>query len=524
MPVLNYHPKDIKFDTSGVENFFLPVSNQETDVFVKTFCKQACAILRTYNIEQNRQAEIAWLCLIYLGLEAVQFFIFARIKESCLEKGIQPRFDQENSILENLLHNNIASSNFDAAFHKILDKNSRGLMWLRWLASPLKKDKFSRRPSKIISRKKQILCFSSEKWIQDLADYKEENLVLSHYQQWFDLKKSSPINFANNDIANELVDLVLSLFSQNNLADIKLYRKSILQSFIQLLDTTNLLLVTAEKSQKNLPYRFWAPSMGNIANRILAHIIYKNGGENTAHDHGTGCGWMDCPEFALTEWSYCQKFIAYSDAHLQSIQKQIIPDYKLTDNSIKLEKTPVPLYDVPRKWDRKSGKHLKIIYVPSHYMIERYYFPALQFDIAQIDFQTKLLMYLSSKGYEVVVKPHPGCKAGFPQQLLKMAGIKADNRPFEEAYNDADIMLMDYPQSTTFRTGLLSQMPIVIFDPGRTPFMNDALPSLEKRVVRLPLVYSDDNQIELDGEELEEAFVKALQLRDSSFQELYYPS
>ena len=90
-----------------------------------------------------------------------------------------------------------------------------------------------------------------------------------------------------------------------------------------------------------------------------------------------------------------------------------------------------------------------------------YYCPMMP-DIALIDWQLRLLSHLSKLGYEILVKPHPESQIDVPEFFKDSIGVKVLTEKFEKAYKKADILLIDYPGSTTFGFALKTKKPVDI--------------------------------------------------------------
>lgn len=121
-----------------------------------------------------------------------------------------------------------------------------------------------------------------------------------------------------------------------------------------------------------------------------------------------------------------------------------------------------------------------------------------------LDWQLRLLAELSAMPVEVIHKPHP---EGLKPKQVRMSGssVVVSAEPFEAAVADADILIYDYPASTTLALGLCTDRPIVLIDHGTMNFNNSVRPLIEQRCRILRAVYDDRNRPVVDREELLEA-------------------
>src|SRR6185437_3413321 len=70
----DYHPRSLVLTPAGVRDFFLPDFERNTDEFCEVFCRRVAELLSKEDIDRDRTAEAAWLCAIFMVLDATVCF------------------------------------------------------------------------------------------------------------------------------------------------------------------------------------------------------------------------------------------------------------------------------------------------------------------------------------------------------------------------------------------------------------------------------------------------------------------
>jgi len=112
------------------------------------------------------------------------------------------------------------------------------------------------------------------------------------------------------------------------------------------------------------------------------------------------------------------------------------------------------------------NKKMKIMYIVPFYTNGWTELDAMMPDIVAIDWQLRLLSYLSKMGHTILVKQHPSSSVRMPDFFFESIGVQDIAGKFEDVYNQADIILTDYSGSTTFGSALKSCKPLIFIDFG----------------------------------------------------------
>lgn len=531
--VLDYHPELFALNESGVESFFMPISEKAVDRFFADFMESIASLLRETGIDDTPTVEAIWLSMVYLAQEATVCFLSIAIAIACRQRNIQARYESAGGILTQIASGEPFSSVIAARFRRRSFDPTVVRTWGRYVRSLARRDSYSRKPPALINRKRDALCFAADPWHQQLAGESKISLVLSHPENWYSGFESAYADSAtapDRSLINDVVSLCERQFEAMGVEFPGHVRQSLSAAFESIVRVVLAMAAAGARKWRYLPDRFWATSMGPLHNRIIARQVQKQGGQVTTFDHGTGCGWMDLIELNAFEWDFSDRFFAFKGRNAEGIRSLIERGtrYRLNPRRCSIETSPIPLFDAAVRWSRRStsdlsSSRLRVWYVPSHYTREQYYSPPLPPDMVAVDFQVRLLRYLSELGHEVVVKPHPGGTGGFPAKLAQSVGARIETRPFEAVVSEADVVILDYPQSTTFRSAIVAGVPMVILDPGRVPFTSEATALLTKRAAVVPIRRSDDNRRHVEKADLAAAIGQALDLHDGEFQRTYYP-
>ena len=122
-----------------------------------------------------------------------------------------------------------------------------------------------------------------------------------------------------------------------------------------------------------------------------------------------------------------------------------------------------------------------------------------------LDWQMRFVAMLIRLPIDLVCKPHPEGDRGGTQPLAAVAKVVEDR--FETAIDDVDLLVFDYPATTTLSVALSTDRPIVLIDHGTMRFNDPAAVMIAKRCRIVPATWNARNLPEVDGEELADAIL-----------------
>lgn len=529
MKKIDIHPWNLDFDDCGVRDFYNPVDERLQDFFSYEVAGKVYSNLTKENIDHNHCDEVVWLSAIYIVMEMTNSFYYGALVEASSKDGVRlTRELQAFDTFEKYYSDFPKDSHFKLRYRND-NKTTSGLRSLaRWLGSSvLKGDNFSRVPPKLMKPSQDILCFSGDAAMAAFAASKGKRLVLGAINQWFgglDWGVDPKLRQSFQDTAEQFSMLAVSI--ANNLGCVLRsgLRISLMQSIYDILEVVSCYLRHVERKSRYLPNEIWLGSGGNVYNRMIARAAQKCGATTVSFDHGSGSGWVDLPLVRLIDVDFCDRYLCFTEEQASGIER-LRRDGLFVAGAPKpsIEVSPFPLFQKPNLTPKVDRGKPRAMYVPSLYENGRTFIPPLISEVAEVDFQFKLLKILRDLGYEVVVKPHPECKIGIPPKLLEATGAKIENRPFEQVCGQADLLLFDYLTTSAIRSAFFTDLPLVLFDHGRTPIQKQAESVLEQRAVIHRVDRDDTNRPIIELEDLRAGIASAkLKSHDTEFRDTYF--
>jgi len=149
-----------------------------------------------------------------------------------------------------------------------------------------------------------------------------------------------------------------------------------------------------------------------------------------------------------------------------------------------------------------SKNSMKIMYIVPFYANGWSNFGGLMADIVSVDWQLRLLSYLSEMGHTILVKQHPNSPIKMPKYFFESIGVKDVVGNFEDVYHQADVILSDYSGSTTFGTALKSKKPLIFIDFGYSKLREIDREILKKACYIIEGKFLSDNRADISWDEL----------------------
>ncbi len=523
------HPAALEISSAGVTDYFYPIDDKDDDRYCDQFAERLTQALRLRNIDQDRMAEALWLVLISIIFEGTTLFRLTRLSRRFRDRGLLASWGGEGSALEQISRQEVPES---AILRKFLVGPNHSRLrspWVRWLGSLARRDGYSRRPRPLLDPKRDALCLVGGAPIKAMAEAENKRLVLSRFEHWIDVKPGSREcmpEITEEDALEEVVGIAETTFCDFGETMPTGIRASLKTTVRALTRVAVKSLSDVEARARHLPRLFLTGSTSQVQNRAIARVVQKEGGSVATFDHGVGGGWRHIPTLTTTLWDSPNRYVTFTDTHAEAIRGLIEPRFKVSDVACEPMASLVPILQPAganaRMRRQPHARNLRVMYVPTLYVGERYYAPGLPADITAVDLQARLLSYLKRQGHEVIVKPHPECATGIRPELAAIGNARIETRLFDQVADEADVLLFDCPSSTTFRTAVCSDKPIVLLEHGRVPITEHAFSLIKRRAAVVMTGRTDANRIEVDWDALDCAIEEAAELRDPSFANLYF--
>lgn len=286
------------------------------------------------------------------------------------------------------------------------------------------------------------------------------------------------------------------------------------------------------RQPERVPRRLWTGSGAGVWSRILRHATRRLGGTVAGHDHGNGEGYLESGSPTLAEFESCDTFVTFTPTRARALAKGMRDDLLAQPEAPSIisvpsefgESSPFHHSNRRRKRSRARGQSpaIRTVMYPTLYYsgdMVHAMSPLLP-DIAQVDWQARLISHLREWGYEVLLKPHPGHTSS-AKALGNRLGATTLTERFENVMDKADVLLFDYPRTTTFGTALASNTPVVLVDWQKESFTSDAREKLQRRCRIVPAWFDDQNRLQTDWANLRNGIEESVELTDQAFYESY---
>jgi hypothetical protein len=513
-----------------LDSFFWPVSHSERFGFMKAYP----AFLRDFLAnEQHPDRYLIRILHGYFGVQVATAFQAQLLKDRSAGRTV--------ALPDHARFWKIAFSQHGSADEQLsLDPRqveylSRGLSaptirrWLRVLKPAFLSNGLKTRPLELVPLQTAIVATGGGSLVFEHARRVPESVYLSPLYEWFsnpraeELRRWQPRPLDQELSARFL--LAVSHWLQKHECRLEQPLNSFLAAWLRDMSMWIRFYYQRLVSRpERLPIRLWTGSCGIIWNRLLGYAVHERGGEVTVHDHALGAHASQNSATCYVEGQDCKNLVLYTSAiasmakHASSWQLLSPPGPNIVGidtigipagRKVKLIKTSTRRPQVPPR---------RILFVQPRFMTDIGEFNPLMPDVVAADWQLRLLPWLVGKGYEVLVKPHPGSPTNLPSDVFGHLGVKVLRGRFEDVYDAGDLLLYDYPLTTTFGGGLSSGLPIVLIDFGYLE-----LPALERQqlVRRVAVVsgsYDAENRAQVDWSRLAQAIHKAPSLKDTAYE------
>ncbi|MDC0931507.1 hypothetical protein OAR80_02035 [Methylophilaceae bacterium] len=138
-------------------------------------------------------------------------------------------------------------------------------------------------------------------------------------------------------------------------------------------------------------------------------------------------------------------------------------------------------------------------------------------DIVLIDWQLRLISFLIDDGHIVLTKQHPETRVRMPNFFFDILGAKDIVGNFEKVYEQADIVLTDYPGSSTFGSALKTSKPVIFIDFGFRKLKSNEFNMLKKRCYVVRGSFLNTNQVNVDWNDLRAGLEECFLLNDRQY-------
>ena len=183
-----------------------------------------------------------------------------------------------------------------------------------------------------------------------------------------------------------------------------------------------------------------------------------------------------------SRWNKFSKWILYLFRVLCGIDKKKFSTQKLNNNTIKISSV-TKKKKIKLKYETLKIKPInKVIFVQPLFYGNRSGFDPVMPDIVAMDWQVRLFRKLNQMNYQITIKPHPLSKVQIPSNILGKFNIQMESDIFEKVYSSHELIIFDFPLTSTFHYALKSEIPIIYINFSDAKYPTELKKYLEKRV------------------------------------------
>ena len=265
-------------------------------------------------------------------------------------------------------------------------------------------------------------------------------------------------------------------------------------------------------------------SAGDIWTLILRHAVRNNGGEVTAHDHGSGTGqFVGEIHDNIIEFDFCDRFVTFTPEQAKGLREHHVnPHFLIREDIPEITGLPATEKGMNAVQAPEKKTPQKVMLVSSWYYGDVVPYQAFISDIAYLDFEVRLLAHLRDWGFEIIYKPHPFIATRPPADFAKIYGGREINQPVEDVLHEADVLILPDPSSTAFATSLASSIPAVFIDLGLFTHSETASTAIQQRCAIVSAACGPDQRVSIDWDELHTALMLANKSNDNSYFRLFH--
>lgn len=254
--------------------------------------------------------------------------------------------------------------------------------------------------------------------------------------------------------------------------------------------------LTALSRFSGLPRGLLSGTGAAYPSRAVGLEVMRRGGTVERYEHGGPLGMIASFEgMMLSDMTVSTHYVMMSELKIDLFNG--LDATRLFPNLLNIELLSGrgdPHFAIPRKSASLSrrGKK-KILYGPTVFRGHQPHEQPLLMDMVYLDWQIRLVEELGRIPAEVLLKPHPQNPSdAWHPQIADLCVIS--EVPFESLIPHADVIVCDYPQTTTFWASLCSDRPVILLDLGISP-LNPALAEVFARRCTIIDASYDDNGI-----------------------------
>ncbi|MCW5771391.1 MAG: hypothetical protein KIT16_07125 [Rhodospirillaceae bacterium] len=289
------------------------------------------------------------------------------------------------------------------------------------------------------------------------------------------------------------------------------------QAFVESAD-----LLARLRMRRRLPSRIFTGTGSKSMSCALGIEIMRRGGEAVRCDHGGSFVLLDAPYVVgLNELAASSRFVVATPlaAESEGLRNGLRSAAAISACTLEghggdpgLDVGTAAFVRTPQaRPGRRRAMYVSTVFYGMHQVS-----PPVMPAPLYLNWQLRLAAMLRAMPVDLVLKPHPGGLRP-PPGLDPARESRAVAARFEQAVAEADVLIYDFPATTTLAIGMCTDRPIVLIDHGTMNFSPSLAGAVAARCRRVMASYDALNRPIVDPAVLEEAVCGGADTADPSF-------
>ena len=509
----------------GLQGFFWPISPDEyqtlRDVFISSLVKK---LRRRLTKQQECDATLILILLFHLTIEMMGTYQATTIRRRAEKQGCNVLFPKYGRLWPFIFTGKPPSyPPLIAELSKGPSVPSRLRLPARYLRSFIIRDGFRRYHRTRNSLTQEIYCISTGPLLEQHAKTSERKANYAGLHHWFyPVEDGEP---AKTSVIEDVLESLDEAFKAGNEVLEPWIRDYFLQWITKGTALVRTHLTRLSDKPESLPSHLWTGSGAQIWARILRCAVKKHGGIVTGHDHGIGAGHIEDRTKTIRDFEFCDTFITFTKGQVSSLKQNFYPPYLIQPNRPHIRHIPSSPLPIPSGLQKKGKKQRKnrkrVLYLSQISEGEIVHLMPFMPDPVFLDWVTRVLVRLVETGFETYWKPHPTARIGPSDQFINSHAIRQANKSLRKAAEQADVLLIDNHQTTSFAEIQALPIPIVLIDFGLRPLLPRARSLINSRCQMVSGWFDDNNQAQTNWKSMHSALQNAQTLGSLGFANEY---
>lgn len=258
---------------------------------------------------------------------------------------------------------------------------------------------------------------------------------------------------------------------------------------------------------QNVPSTLWRGTGGSFWARLLSHACQSNGGHVTGHDHALGIAMFRTAHDSVIEHICADRFMMWTEGQVKLGRKNAEHGYQLNVRPtelvhiIKTAKLPSDTATKTSFSNQAGGVGRRLLYVGTVFSSHHIPFNPMQPAAVLIDWEARMIVEMSRRGWSVTVKPHPETTIRLPTGYRQLGADVIEGR-FEDVVGNFDVCLFSEGYSTPFYRAIEGKIPFAMADVGVHEWHKEALEALRARCPYVKCVQDSSGRLQVDWDEV----------------------